>query len=203
MRTERRGLVRVLALLLAAVMVSTVLLAASPADTWAASSKLKKSVTKVVKKQTKGMTDPEQKLDALFNYCVSTFRYKKAPGTYLVSIVKKGKLSKSQVSEAAYQMLKKKKGSCFHDAAAFAYLARYATKLPVRIVFGKSNVSNGYQATLSYHAWVEVKIGGVWYGYDTNGARNNAATAAQFKKMAAGTELMTHYQAGKTMKIKK
>lgn len=69
----------------------------------------------------------------------------------------------------AKQMLTTRKGSCYHDAAAFAFLAKRATGLPVRICIGTSNAFNtkNWQA----HGWVEIKVGNTWYTYDTNANR--------------------------------
>lgn len=71
----------------------------------------------------------------------------------------------------AKEMLTKKQGSCYHYAAAFAFLAKRATGYPVRICWGTSNAFN--TSRWQYHAWTEVKIGNTWYTYDTNAAKKS------------------------------
>jgi hypothetical protein len=66
-------------------------------------------------------------------------------------------------------MLSKKKGSCYHYAALYAFLAKRATGLPVRICWGTSNAFN--KKVWQNHAWVEIKLDGQWYTYDPNAAR--------------------------------
>lgn len=68
----------------------------------------------------------------------------------------------------ATQMLKTKKGSCYHFSAAFAYLAKRATGYSVRIGYGESNIFKA--SNWQKHAWVEIKINGVWYTFDPNAA---------------------------------
>ncbi|MDO4308048.1 MAG: transglutaminase domain-containing protein [Eubacteriales bacterium] len=69
----------------------------------------------------------------------------------------------------AKQMLVKKKGSCYHYAAAFAVLAKRVTGYPVRICWGTSNAFNTRK--WQPHGWVEIKINGTWYTFDANAAR--------------------------------
>ena len=69
----------------------------------------------------------------------------------------------------AKEMLTGMKGSCYHFAAAFGFLARYATGYPVRVCIGKSNAF--FPATWQPHAWTEIKIGKTWYICDANAAR--------------------------------
>ncbi|MDO4340420.1 MAG: transglutaminase domain-containing protein [Eubacteriales bacterium] len=79
------------------------------------------------------------------------------------------KAAKNWEYEFASEMLTKKKGSCYHYAAAFAFLAKRATGLPTRICWGTSNAFN--TKVWQPHAWVEIKINGKWYTYDPNAAR--------------------------------
>lgn len=53
--------------------------------------------------------------------------------------------------------------------AAFAFLARRATGLPVRICVGTGKVFNS--SVWQNHGWVEIKISGKWYTFDTNANR--------------------------------
>ena len=72
-------------------------------------------------------------------------------------------------AKLAKETLATKKASCYHDAATFAYLARRATGLPVRICIGTSNLYN--TSRWQNHGWVEIKVKGKWYTFDTNGNR--------------------------------
>lgn len=69
----------------------------------------------------------------------------------------------------AKKMLSEKKGSCYHFAAAYAFLAKRATGYPVRICWGTSNAFN--TSRWQNHAWVEIKVGSTWYTYDPNAAK--------------------------------
>lgn len=122
---------------------------------------LKKELDKVIKAQkfTSKTTD-KQKLQKLFNYTKKAFGYKRYMGVPSAS---------GWDSQFAKEMLKTKSGSCYHDAAAFAYLARRATGLPVRICIGTSNAFNA--ARWQNHGWVEIKVSGKWYTFDTNANR--------------------------------
>lgn len=66
----------------------------------------------------------------------------------------------------AKEMIVGKKGSCYHDAAAFAFLAKRATGLPVRICLGNATLMSSKK--WQEHGWVEIKIGKTWYTYDAN-----------------------------------
>ena len=72
----------------------------------------------------------------------------------------------------AKQMLTNKKGSCYHYAAALAFLVKRATGLPVRIGTGTARVYRKDNA--QFHGWVEIGIGGAWYIYDPIVAKNAA-----------------------------
>ncbi len=65
----------------------------------------------------------------------------------------------------AMKMFEDKKGSCYHYAAAYAFLAKKATGLRVRIGVGQTN---GFSGKLQKHAWTEVKLSGKWYILDPN-----------------------------------
>lgn len=69
-------------------------------------------------------------------------------------------------AQYAKAMLTSQKGSCYHFAAAYAYLVKRATGLPVRIGWGESNAFN--QDKWQFHAWCEVQLNGVWYTFDPN-----------------------------------
>ena len=118
---------------------------------------LAKLLDKVIKdlKFTKKTTD-KQKLQKLFNYtkgCRYT-RYMGIPS------------AKGWDAKLAKETLSTKKASCYHAAATFAYLARRATGLPVRICIGTSNLYN--TSRWQNHGWVEIKVKGKWYTFDAN-----------------------------------
>ena len=122
---------------------------------------LKKSMDAIIKAQkfTKKTTN-KQKLQKLFNYTKKQFKYKRYMGV---------PSARGWEYQFAKEMLQTKAGSCYHDAAAFAFLARRATGLPVRICVGTSNAFN--TSRWQQHGWVEIKISGKWYTFDTNANR--------------------------------
>ena len=122
---------------------------------------LAKSLDKVIKAQkfTKKTTD-KQKLQKLFNYTKKAYKFARYRGV---------PSEKGWDGKFAKEMLYIKEGSCYHDAAAFAYLARRVTGLPVRICIGTSNLYN--ISRWQNHGWVEIKVKGKWYTFDTNGNR--------------------------------
>ncbi|MCF0132579.1 MAG: transglutaminase domain-containing protein [Blautia sp.] len=124
-------------------------------------SALKKQINLVIKdcSITSKMT-PEKKLKLLFTRIGNkkNYAYERAPFDF-------NPKTNGWANSYALSMLKNKRGSCYHHAAAFAYLARKATSLPVRICYGKAKI---YSSSKSPHAWVEVKIDKKWYIYDTN-----------------------------------
>lgn len=121
-----------------------------------------KALDKVIKTQKfTAKTTDKQKLQKLFNYTKKAFGYKR----YMGGIPS----ASGWDSKFAQEMLKTKAGSCYHDAAAFAYLARRATGLPVRICVGTSNAFN--KTRWQNHGWVEIKVGNKWYTFDTNANR--------------------------------
>lgn len=142
------------------VLAFVLLLTAPAASVQAASSadkKLKKQVTGIVKKQVKAKDSKKKKLEKLFNYTEKTYKYGRSY---------RFKAKKGWEKTYASQMYKKKKGSCYHFAAAYALLANRATNYPVRIGVGKTN---GFNPEITQdHAWVEIKIKGEWYICDPN-----------------------------------
>ncbi len=118
---------------------------------------LEKKAASIVKKQVKTSDSKKTKLKKLFKYAEKTYNYQRAVGF---------KNTKGWEKTYAKQMFNNKKGSCYHFAAAYGFLAKKATGYPVRICLGKTNGFNSkvWQA----HAWVEVKIGSKWYICDPN-----------------------------------
>lgn len=122
---------------------------------------LRKSLDTVIKAQKfKKTTTDKVKLKKLFNYMKKNFGYKRYMGVPSGS---------DWEYDFAKEMLQNKKGSCYHDAAAFALLAKRATGLPVRICIGTSNAFKS--SVWQRHGWVEIKISGKWYTFDSNADR--------------------------------
>ena len=59
-------------------------------------------------------------------------------------------------------------GNCYSFAAAYAYLVKRTTGLPVRIAMGSTNLFK--ESNWQLHAWCEVQIGKTWYTFDPNAA---------------------------------
>ena len=68
----------------------------------------------------------------------------------------------------AGKMLSTKAGNCYSFAAAYAYLVKRTTGLPVRIAMGSTNLFR--ESNWQLHAWCEVQIGKTWYTFDPNAA---------------------------------
>ena len=128
----------------------------SSVEAAASKKKVKTQATKIVNKQTVKKDSKKQKLEKLFQYCENTYGYKRVYGF---------ENKKGWERDYAVEMYKGKKGSCYHYAAAYAFLAKRATGYTVRIGVGKTN---GFTGELQDHAWVEVKIGKTWYVCDPN-----------------------------------
>lgn len=127
-----------------------------------------------VKTTSKVKTDAQKKkdLELIFNYLT----YKKANGSGRYgyegdrTITGAKDVNASVYAAYAKKMLTSKKGSCYHYAAAYAFMAKRATGYPVRVCYGKSNFLN--KGNKQPHGWVEIKIGKTWYVYDPMGARS-------------------------------
>ncbi len=136
------------------------LLSAPAASVQAASAvnkKLAKQVNGIVKKKVKAKDSKKKKLQKLFQYTEKTYKYGRAYGF---------KPKKGWEKNYALEMYSKKKGSCYHYASAYAFLAKKATNYTVRIGVGKTN---GFNPKVKQdHAWVEIKIKGKWYICDPN-----------------------------------
>jgi hypothetical protein len=135
----------------------------------AKSDSFKTTVTKIVNKQVKSTDSKKTKMKKLFKYAEKTYGYKR---------VKNFSASTGWAKKYAQEMYKNKKGSCYHDAAAYAYLVKKATGYKVRIGVGKTNGFN--KDILQSHAWVEVKVGSTWYICDTNLDRNAAKSKLKY-----------------------
>ena len=188
---------RLCAAALAAVLTACFICAGSVRSVEAASSKtavsdakLAKQLDKVIKKSgvTK-KTKNKEALKLLFDYTVENYEYMRDTST--------SHKTGWQVTYAK-KMLSKKKGSCYHYAALYAYLVRRATGLPVRVVEGTSNCFNA--SRWQPHAWTEVKISGTWYRFDTNAAKYSTRGKKWYKCKI--TSLKNMYKADKKTRIK-
>lgn len=121
-----------------------------------ASTSLKSQTAKIVKKKTKTSDSKKVKLKKLFQYAEKQYGYKRTVGF---------QAQDGWASGYAAEMYKEKKGSCYHFAAAYAFLAKKATGYKVRIGVGKTN---GFSGKLQNHAWTEIRIKSTWYICDTN-----------------------------------
>lgn len=121
-----------------------------------AATNLSDQANKIVSKKTKSSDSEKKKLKKLFKYTEKTYGYKRVTGFQAYSGWEK---------DYASQMYSEKNGSCYHFAAAYAFLAKKATGYEVRIGIGKTN---GFTGNLQSHAWTEVKINSKWYICDTN-----------------------------------
>lgn len=131
----------------------------------AASTTSKKLVTaldKLIKSQKiTSKTNKKTALKKLFTAMSGkSYGYKRAYGF---------KKKSGWAATYAQEMLSSKKGSCYHYAAAYAYAAKRATNYPVRVCIGTSTAFNAKR--WQPHAWVEIKIDGTWYSFDTDAAR--------------------------------
>lgn len=118
--------------------------------------KLDEKVTSILDKNTDEEDTGKEKLKKLFTYVEDEYGYERKVGFEDYAGWEK---------DYAYEMLRKKKGSCYHFAAAYAYLAAKATDYKVRIGVGQTN---GFSGELQPHAWVEIKIKSTWYICDPN-----------------------------------
>lgn len=141
--------------LLLAVCIITVALTQTTAAA-SAGNKLDEAVTKIVDKQVKSKDSAKKKLKKLFTYVQKEYDYGRKTGFEAYDGWEK---------DYALEMFEDKKGSCYHYAAAYAFLAKKATGYSVRIGIGQTD---GFSGNLQKHAWAEVKIGGKWYICDPN-----------------------------------
>ena len=117
---------------------------------------LNSNVNGIVKSQVLPEDTKEVKLQKLFQYTEKTYGYKRQIGF---------KNKKGWTKTYAQKMIKSKKGSCYHFAAVYGYLAKKATGYKVRVAVGQTK---GFSGSWQPHAWTEVKVKGKWYIFDTN-----------------------------------
>ncbi len=127
------------------------------ADTKAlAATQLSNQVEKIINKKVK-QTDPaKKKLKKLFNFVEKNYNYKRTMEFTTYS---------GWEQDYALEMYSEKVGSCYHFAAAYAFLAKKATGYNVHIGVGETN---GFSKILQKHAWIEININSKWYICDPN-----------------------------------
>lgn len=152
---------------------------------------LVKRMDAVIKKQKiTGSTKKAEALKRLFEYVQKKCEYKRVMGFRAKS---------GWEYTYAKEMLGKKAGSCYHYAAAYAFLAKRATGYPVRICWGKSNAFNAKR--WQPHAWVEIKIGKTWYTYDANAARYSALRKGQWYQQKRSAMQKKYYKTSKSVEV--
>lgn len=160
---------------------------------------LVKKIDSVIKAQkiSKSLRTTSEKkaaLKKLFNYGVKNWGYARAPLTFNA---KNGWKPAGWQYTFAKEMLVNKKGSCYHDAAAFALMAKRATGLPVRICLGTSKAYGNWSA----HGWVEIKIGSTWYSYDTNAAKYSKLRVGKWYQQKASSVNGKVYKVSKRITV--
>lgn len=142
-------------------------------------AKLVKTMDKLIKaKKITASTTANVALKRLFNMIsANAYGYMRAPQGF------KPEQTKDWEYTYAKEMLQNKAGSCYHFAAAFAFLARRATGLPVRIGCGNARTFSADKWQI--HSWVEVQINGNWYVYDTNAQRFSTYNKGKWYKLSA------------------
>ena len=129
---------------------------------------LEQTVTKIVNQKVKKSDGGKSKLKKLFVYVQKNYDYGRKVGFKTYSGWEK---------DYAAEMFSAKKGSCYHYAAAYAFLAKKATGYSVRVGVGKTN---GFSGKLQPHAWVEVKISSRWYICDPNMDKYAAGSSRKY-----------------------
>lgn len=166
MKKTRNYLKKLAVFVLAVCMVSGVW--AQVAKAASAGDDLKEKTAKIVEKQVKSDDSAKKKLKKLFTYIQKEYDYGRKVGFEAYSGWEK---------DYALEMFKDEKGSCYHYAAAYAFLANKATGYQTRIGIGQTN---GFSGDLQKHAWVEIKISGKWYVCDPNMDKYAAQSSGKY-----------------------
>ena len=152
---------------------------------------LKDMAAAIVKKQVKSADSKKTKLSKLFKYTEKTYGYARTTS-----------FSNKKGWEKTYakKMFMDKKGSCYHFAAAYGFLAKQATGYPVRICVGQTK---GFSGKWQPHAWTEVKIGTKWYICDTNMDKFAAKSSGKYYlKSKTSSAMKAVYKAGSYVTVK-
>ena len=163
-------------MLLVLAMTLSASLAIAPEASAKKKSALEKSVEKIVNKQVVKKSKKMAKLQTMFAFVTDqeldgdkvireNYGYAAVRPTVVKGKVVKAWTKKGWSAKFAKEMLSKKKGSCYHFAALYGYMAKKASGYSVRVCVGKTN---GFTGKLQDHAWTEIKIGKTWYVCDTN-----------------------------------
>lgn len=147
-------------------------------------------------KKAQILKDNKANLKSLFKYMEKTYGYAR--------YTKGAPTKKNWQKTFATQMLKNKKGSCYHYAALYAYLAKQATGYNVRIALGKTK---GFGNKNQAHAWVEVKIDKTWYICDPNmdqfAANKKLKYCLKKRSSASMKKIYYSYKGAKYITVKK
>lgn len=147
-------------------------------------------------------TDTQKKkdLERIFDYL--TYKNSKGAGRYGYlrdnAVTGAKDVSASVYADYAKQMLTNKKGSCYHFAAAYAFMAKRAVGYPVRICYGTSCAFA--ESNWQSHGWVEIQIGKTWYVFDPNAARFSSRKINWFCQKHSKAE-KKYYRTVKTVSV--
>lgn len=157
-------------------------------------SSLVKKMDAIIKTRKLSDATSSGKLNALkvlYNYVKKYYGYQRVVGF---------KATTGWESTYAKEMIvTSKKGSCYHYAAAYAFLVKRATGLPSRICIGTSNAFNA--SKWQPHAWCEVQIGSNWYTFDPNAAKYSSRKINWYKRSHSYME-GRYYKTTKTFTVK-
>lgn len=143
---------------MAAALVLCMMAASLTQAVKAASSKsrLEETAAQIVDTETKPGDSAKKKLKKLSAYMQKEYGYARKTGFHAY---------RGWEKDYALEMFEDQKGSCYHYAAAYAFLAKKAAGCSVRIGVGQTD---GFSGKLQKHAWAEVKLNGKWYICDPN-----------------------------------
>ncbi|MDO5422246.1 MAG: transglutaminase domain-containing protein [Eubacteriales bacterium] len=184
----KKGMKKIAAIML----VAFCLVLGSGMTTQAATKKsaLETKAERIVKLKVKKNSSKQAALKTLFQYMEKSYNYGRVVGF---------KNTKGWEKTYALEMMRKKQGSCYHYAAAYAFLAKKATNFPVRVCIGKTNGFN--KDVWQPHAWVEIKISGKWYIYDVNLDKFAAKSKLKYYKKNRDSLYKTTYKVEKRITV--
>lgn len=123
--------------------------------------KLETMVDVIISQQVVSEDRENTKLEKLYAYMVTgnTFGYSRNT-TY-----EEDKVNQKWPKSYALNMVESKMGSSYAYASLYGFLAKKITGYPVRVGVGQTI---GFGETPQPHAWMEIKMDGVWYICDPN-----------------------------------
>lgn len=155
----------------------------------AAKSTLEKNVQKLVKKsKAKKEKTQKKQLKKLFQYVEKNYGYARAIGF---------KNTRGWEKTFTAEIIKNKKGSCYHFAALYAFLAK-ESGVEARICLGRTNGFN--KARWQDHAWCEIKVGKKWYICDPNMDKFAANSKGKYF-MKTVSSMKATFKKSKTIKV--